>query len=123
MHTKINEPFPSWLSTTKPLLFSFRYVKRSRMKAARVKGLKLSKPSKALQAKVILMVKSQRWCIYLDKKVVKVAIALIMGVSANTMKHFIKTRKLETGGLLKATQLEDFLLASRLQIIFITSLV
>lgn len=76
---------------------------KDKLQAARNRGVKLGRP-KGSTSKSKLDGKEQEIAILLDKRVSKASIARIMDVSPTTMKHFIKSRKLEAGNLLKATQ-------------------
>ena len=76
---------------------------KDKLQAARNRGVTLGRP-KGSTSKSKLDGKEQEITILLDKRVSKASIARIMDVSPTTMKHFIKSRKLEAGTLLKATQ-------------------
>jgi len=73
------------------------------LKRAKQAGKTIGRPV-GTKGKSKLDGKEQAIAELLDKKVSKSAIAKIMGVSPTTVKHFIKTRQLESGGLLKAIQ-------------------
>lgn len=70
------------------------------LKRAKQAGKKIGRPV-GTKGKSKLDGKEQAIAELLDKKVSKSAIAKIMGVSPTTVKHFIKTRQLESGDLLK----------------------
>lgn len=100
--------------TTKMLIFNFGMLAeiqrdlisrdtKERLALARKQGKKLGRP-KGTTGKSKLDGKEQEIVKLLDRKVSKAAIARIMGVSANTMKHFIKSRNLKAGGVLKALE-------------------
>ena len=76
---------------------------KDKLQAAKKRGVKLGRP-KGSTSKSKLDGKEQAIAEFLDKRVSKASIARIMDVSPTTMKHFIKSRKLEPGDLLKATQ-------------------
>lgn len=66
---------------------------------ARKKGVRIGRP-KGSQGKSKLDGKEQEIAEYLDKKISKAGISRLLNVSETTLKHFIKTRQLESGGLL-----------------------
>lgn len=76
---------------------------KDKLQAAKKRGVKLGRP-KGSTSKSKLDGKEQAIAEFLDKRVSKASIARIMDVSPTTMKHFIKSRRLEPGDLLKATQ-------------------
>ena len=67
---------------------------------ARKNGAKIGRP-KGSKGKSKLDGKEEEICKYLDKKISKSGIARIFDVSATALRHFIKTRNLEAGELLK----------------------
>ena len=76
---------------------------KDKLQAAKRRGVKLGRP-KGSTSKSKLDGKEQAIAELLDKRVSKASIARIMDVSPTTMKHFIKSRKLEPSDLLKATR-------------------
>jgi len=76
---------------------------KDKLQAAKRRGVKLGRP-KGSTSKSKLDGKEQAIAELLDKRVSKASIARIMDVSPTTMKHFIKSRKLESTDLLKATR-------------------
>lgn len=76
---------------------------KDKLQAAKRRGVKLGRP-KGSTSKSKLDGKEQAIAELLDKRVSKASIARIMDVSPTTMKHFIKSRKLESSDLLKATR-------------------
>ena len=67
---------------------------------ARKSGAKIGRP-KGSKGKSKLDGKEQVICAYLDKKISKAGIARLLEVSETTLKHFIQSRNLEAGELLK----------------------
>jgi DNA invertase Pin-like site-specific DNA recombinase len=72
------------------------------LEKAKKKGVTLGRP-KGKRGKSKLDGKEQEIAMYLDKKVSKASIARILDVSVTGLNHFIKTRNLEAGALLKET--------------------
>lgn len=72
------------------------------MERARKKGSKIGRP-KGVKGKSKLDGKETEICKYLDKRIAKAGIARLLGVSVTALNHFIKTRNLEAGELLKNT--------------------
>jgi len=72
------------------------------LERAKKKGVKLGRP-KGKRGKSKLDGKEQEIAMYLDKKVSKAGIARILEVSVTGLNHFIATRNLEAGELLKKT--------------------
>lgn len=67
---------------------------------ARKKGAKIGRP-KGSKSKSKLDGQEQVICAYLDKRISKAGIARLLEVPETTLKHFIKSRNLEAGELLK----------------------
>ena len=67
---------------------------------ARKRGAKIGRP-KGRKSKSKLDGHEQVICTYLDKRISKAGIARLLEVPETTLKHFIKSRNLETGDLLK----------------------
>lgn len=72
------------------------------LERAKKKGVKLGRP-KGKRGKSKLDGKEQEIAMYLDKRVSKASISRILDVSVTGLNHFIKTRDLEAGDLLKKT--------------------
>lgn len=68
------------------------------MERAKKAGKKIGRPKG--KGKSLLDGKEQEIANYLDRKVSKLAISRILGVSYTALNHFIKTRNLEAGGLI-----------------------
>ena len=69
---------------------------------ARKKGVKIGRP-KGRKSKSKLDGQEQVICAYLDKKISKAGISRLLNVPQTTLNHFIKSRNLEAGDLLKNT--------------------
>jgi len=67
---------------------------------ARKRGAKIGRP-KGRKSKSKLDGQEVEICLYLDKKISKAGIARLLEVPETTLKHFIKSRNLEAGDLLK----------------------
>lgn len=97
---------------TKALVYSFAMMgelqrdmismnTKDKLRSAKARGVKLGR-KKGSKGKSKLDGRESEIAELLDKKVPKASIAKIMGVAPTTMSHFIKSRKLEAGGLLKS---------------------
>ena len=69
---------------------------------ARKRGAKIGRP-KGRKSKSKLDGQEQVICAYLDKRISKAGISRLLEVPETTLKHFIKSRNLDAGDLLKNT--------------------